>query len=199
MEKTKNAVQMCLSNELSIRKASLVYGIPYTNLQRAIHHARAGPVPPKGREVAFSLEEEQLLINMISEFGDLGKPLSRGDLLEVASLLIASLPLSRQKELNGRFKKGKPGRGWARCFLKRYKDKLTFKKSNKLEHCRNRARNADTLTRHFSKITGLIEKYKIDASRIFNLDESGCSPRDFAGNRVKVFGVRGGRNEKVDP
>ena len=107
-------------------------------------------MPPKGREVAFSQEEEeQLLTKMMSELGDLGKPLPRGDLLEIPSPLIASLPLSRQKELNGRFKQGKPGRGSARCFLKRYKNKLGFKKSNKLEHCRNRARNADTLVRHF--------------------------------------------------
>ena len=53
--------------------------------------------------------------------------------------------------------------------------------------------------KHFLQLQRLIEGNKVDPSRIFNLDESGCSPRDFLGNRVKVFTGKDGRNRKVDP
>ena len=127
------------------------------------------------------------MLNMIVEVGELGKPLSRGDLLAVAAILIASFPFSRQKELKGRIKNGKPGRGWARCFLKRYKGELTFKKSHHLECCRNAAHNAGTLMTHISKITRIIERQNSDASKIFNVDEIGCGPRDFLRTHIKFL------------
>ena len=93
----ESAVQMALSNQLSIRKAALTYGVPYTNIQRAVRHARQGQTPMRGREAAFSKAEEELLLSMVEEFGELGRPLSRADILEAAAMLIASLPPSRQK------------------------------------------------------------------------------------------------------
>ena len=118
---------MALSNQLSIRKAALTYEVPYTYSGQSGTPVK-GQTPMRGREAAFSKAEEELLLSMVEDFGELGGPLSTANILEAAVMLIASLPLSRQKKFKGRFEDGRPGPKWARCFLKRYKGKLTFEK-----------------------------------------------------------------------
>ena len=113
------ALEKALNKELSIRKASTIYNVPYTTLYRAVERARSKKGISRGRPVAFNEEEEQLLVKIITEFGELGKPLARADLLEITSLMISSLPASRKEVLTKRFKGGKPCRELAACFLKR--------------------------------------------------------------------------------
>ena len=84
------------------------------------------------------------------------------------------MPMDRQNALP--FTNNRPGRKFLRGFESRHKRELKIGKARPQEEKRWRATNADVLKTHFAEIEALVKEHKIDATRLCNLDESGCSP-----------------------
>lgn len=49
--------------------------------------------------------------------------------------------------------------------------------------------NAETLTTHFATLRALCEEYKLDAERVWNLDETGVTPGRDAKGKIRTFRV----------
>ena len=73
------------------------------------------------------------------------------------------------------FKSGRPGRKLPQVFQRRHKGKLIFTRLTRQESVRFAACNGATLITHFATLEKLIQENNINASRVWNLDESGAT------------------------
>jgi hypothetical protein len=75
-----------------------------------------------------------------------------------------------------------PGKKFLRGFEGRHTNIIRFGRVSKQEAVRYLAGNGDVLTTHLAAIENIIRINDIDACRIFNLDECGCTPgKDVSG------------------
>lgn len=192
------ALQRIADKDISVKKAAKELGIPCSRLQRAYNRRQNPAIVIRGRPPVFSEKEEAVLAETLTLFGSLGRPLDGGELREAAGIFIKTLSWARQDEVSRAFKGKDPGRKWMRKFLKRHEKELGFKTSNRLEACRRKACAAESMMRHYAQISSLIEKNSIDPSRIFNLDESGASPKELAGMKSKAIYPLSATNEVTD-
>jgi hypothetical protein len=81
-----------------------------------------------------------------------------------------------------RFVNGIPGKTFLRSFEGRHANNIRFGRASKQEAVRYLAGNWDVLTTHLAAIENIIISNDIDACRIFNLEECGCTPgKDVSG------------------
>eukprot|EP00171_Calliarthron_tuberculosum_P023847 IDg23847t1 len=148
-----------------------------------IHHyssAKNPPVRPDnlprplGRPPAFAPAEEKVVVDLLCRYSNRGVPLARAHLEEAFAILISRLPIKRQRSLP--FKNGRPGPRFLRNFLRRNKGRLRFARPLQQEGKRFAAANAEVLTQHFAVLGKLFEDLGVDASRVWNLDETGATP-----------------------
>lgn len=125
---------------------------------------------------------------------DLGVPLSRSHLYEATETFIETLP-GRDKLP---FKDGRPGSRWARDFYRRHQDRLKEAIPYWQEQKRHAATNAETYTFHLAHLHALFEEYQFDATRIWNLDETGvCPGKDKTGKENVPYGTRKDGNYRL--
>lgn len=75
-----------------------------------------------------------------------------------------------------RFRYGRPGVKWVRGFYKLHTEALKYEVPDIQEAKRFAAVNSQTLNTHFAALDALRLEYNIDSDRVWNLDETGCSP-----------------------
>lgn len=113
-------------------------------------------------------------------YADQGTPLSKLHLQEALVILVSRMTEDRRLRLP--FRGGRPGRKFFSAFALRHKDRLRFAKPTRQEGKRFAAANAEALTTHFATFARLVEEHNLDASRIWNLDETGGTPgKDVSG------------------
>eukprot|EP00171_Calliarthron_tuberculosum_P001872 IDg1872t1 len=127
-----------------------------------------------GRPRAFTEKEEGIIIKLLCKFSDRGLPLQRRYMAEACGMLASTFGPERRASLPFN---GTPGKKLLASFLKRHKATLQFALPNKQERKRFKAVCPEVLTTHFAHLERLILKHNLDASRIWNLDESGGTPR----------------------
>ncbi len=93
---------------------------------------------------------------------------------EAVEVVGSTLPTKRQNALP--FKNNRPGINWIRAFYRRHKTALQFAIPNPQKAKRFAATNGKTLASHFAIIDALVKEYALDDERIWNLDETSCSP-----------------------
>lgn len=82
------------------------------------------------------------------------------------------------------FKNGCPGLNWLAAFYKRNRNEQQFAVPRPQEAKRHQAWNAEVYMSHFAALEALVAEYNLDDERIWNLDETGCTPgRDVTGKR----------------
>ena len=123
---------------------------------------------------SFSTEEERCIVELVLHHADLGVLMNRHYLPEAVSAVILSIPPERQAKL--RFPDNRPGKNWTRNLYQRHKPALQNAVTCILEQKRYASVNAVTCASHFAALEELIRKYKLDAERIWNLDETGVTP-----------------------
>ena len=174
---------IALYNGMSVCKAATVYRLP----KSTIHDAFYAPLTPRVAEHqkrALTNAEEKQIVSLLQRFADKGVPLTRQYVVEAVQRIVESFPLYRRITLP--FKNGQPGARFVRSFLRRHKDDLEFVKPLRQEFARFKAVNADVLSQHYSTLEHLVEKYQLDPSRIWNLDECGVTPgRDGEGDSAR--------------
>lgn len=132
-----------------------------------------------------------LLIN----FADRAVPVRREHSKQSAGIIIQQLPEYWQKSLP--FRDGNPGKKRARNFYDRHKNDLKHNYPSLHEGERYAAVNAEVLKSHFSDLEALMIKYNFDASRVWNLDETGCTQgKDTTSARRRKYFFR--RNAHTD-
>ena len=185
-QKERHAVKACLAEgtdeHLTVRAAAKQFGIKSSTLFDAISRARNLNVKQHtpGRRCALTLREEQVILDTLLKYADHGVPLNRTHLREAISLFVSSLP--KERKCNLPFKNAVPGYWYLRGFEKRHVYKIKFGRPLRQESKRHLVVSADTLTTHFAVFEKLISQHSIDASRLWNLDETEYTPgKDSAG------------------
>lgn len=193
IEKAKSDV---LSHGMVVRKAARKYHIPKSTLQDAIQRQRKGIALKKrqGRR-AFNVQEEEVIVKTLEQFADHGIPLTRQQAKDVIALFVSNMSAERRHVLP--FVNGIPGNHFLRGFYSRHKERLKFGVPTRQEGRRWASANAETITTHFSRVELIVEKYNIDANRLWNLDETGATPGiDTTGaSRRKRFTRRNGASD----
>jgi len=149
----------------STKSVATKYGIPRTTLQR---HLQSGSFEKKlGRFVTvFSPEQETELLEYVFHMDALFYGLSKKEFLEL---------VFNYAEINNiphQFKNGTAGLDWYKGFIDRHPD-LTLRKPEPTSIARARGFNKPQVYRFFNLLEEQIEKHKVDATRLYNMDETG--------------------------
>ena len=178
-------------NGSPVRVASRQYNIARTTLQRHLDAHQAG-----GNEIfsytnrcavwkVFSDEEEQQLVDYIITASNMHYGLSRKE--------VVLLAYQFAKELSKKYPtswdvNGKAGEQWLTDFMRRHQNMISLRKPQPTSLSRSIAFNKPVIAAFFEKFTDVIEKHKLGAQQIYNMDESGLST---VHNPPKVLSVKG--------
>lgn len=167
-----SAVQAVRSGNLSIRAAASKFRIAKSTLHDSV--VRDGSVREPCRRTALSADEEEKVCDVLLQYSGQGVPLTTAHLCDAIEILVSALPDERRARML--FKQGRPTVKYCRSFRKRHAHRLRFCRPLRQESKRFAACNADSLTTHFATLSTLIERFDLDAQRIWNLDETGATP-----------------------
>ena len=133
---------------------------------------------------------------MLLQDADYGVPLTKLHLQEALQIFISGLPAARKGELP--FRDNTPVVRFLRAFEKHNRKELKLAIPTCHAGRRHAATNAETLTTHFACLDALISKFNIDASRLWNLDETvGIAGRDESGNSKRRRYLRSNTNSEM--
>jgi hypothetical protein len=149
----------------SVKKVATKFGIPRTTLQR---HLKSGSCAVKlGRYVTvFSADQESELLEYIFHMDNLFYGLSKQEFLELV------YNYAEINKIKHPFKNGAAGTDWYKGFARRHPD-LTLRKPEPTSIARARGFNKPQVYRFFDLLEEQIEKHKITATRLYNMDETG--------------------------
>lgn len=164
---------------MALRKAENIFGHPRSTLHRRVKTQLRAALPtglPRapGRPPALSASEGKVFVDLLLRYADQGTPLSKLHLEEAFAILIARMTEDRRLRLP--FRDGRPGRKFLSAFALRHYSRLRFAKPTRQEGKRFAVSSADAFTTHFATLARLVEEQNLDASRIWNLDETGGTP-----------------------
>ncbi|GFN77727.1 tigger transposable element-derived protein 1-like [Plakobranchus ocellatus] len=167
-QELENAMRAINRGEgISVREASKQFGIPRRILR---NHISSGSTEKRlGRKPLLSDEEEQLLVDRIARFANIGLPLT-------AKMIRCYV--FKYFEKNNRqhpFTSNLAGEKWFRLFLNRHPH-LRHRKAQAMNPARAQKLNRFVVNDHFTKLEqAIIDLDLFDKpDRIFNLDEKGC-------------------------
>ena len=167
----KRALEEIKSGSISMRKASVKYGIPRTTLLSRISRSTAGPVVNKGGfKPVFSSEMEEELRKHIIQLEKLFYGLSTNDLRRLAYEFAESNGIVHPFNKNRRM----AGKDWLQSFLKRQGD-LSIRRPEATSLSRVLGFSKEAVMLFFEQLQGLMDKFAFPADRIFNCDECGIS------------------------
>lgn len=154
--------------------ASKTFKVPQATLRRhALKQNKRIPPAAKGLgrfQVTFPLQIERQLVEHIKLLETRMFGLTRTMVQELAFELAEKngFAHSFNKE------KGKAGQEWLDGFLRRHKD-ISLRKPEPTSAARAQAFNRPQVKKFFDNYQEYIDKYKFNANRIYNVDESGLS------------------------
>lgn len=148
-----------------VKSVATKFGIPRTTLQR---HLKSGSSEVKlGRYVTiFSAQQETELLEYVFHMDNLFYGLSKQEFLELV------YNYAEMNKIPHPFKNGTAGLDWYKGFIKRHRN-LTLRKPEPTSIARARGFNKPQVYRFFDLLEEQIEKHKIDATRLYNMDETG--------------------------
>ncbi|KAJ3555968.1 hypothetical protein NM688_g2285 [Phlebia brevispora] len=170
-----------------LRVIAQQYGIPKSNLQRAVD-GQLSMSAFNAKKQLLTPEEERVIVDYILEASDRGLPPTHRELETVVNELLA------QKHTDPGTSPQTCGVNWTSRFLDRHDDELQTHWSHGLDTLRAGALNAEVLKHWFEQV---VKKRYVDAGFLpentYGMDESGF-PRE--ANRVqRVLGRRGKKRQ----
>lgn len=167
----------------SINAVASKYGIPYATLYR---HIKKGSAEKKlGRfKPVFSPEQEKSLLEYIKTFDEMFYGLTREDLKTVA------FDFAEKNNIPHPFKNGKAGDEWLMGFKNRHPT-LTLRTPEPTSIARATGFNKVQVDRFYDLLWETITKYNIDATRLYNMDETGV--QSSTKRPPKIFSITGKR------
>lgn len=174
-KKLQTALDKVLSNELSLREASMRYNIPKSTLHDktlAIKRGTEISLQPKlGRFTnTFSSEYEQVLVDHVKDLSNRCLPLMKKEFLKLA------FDLAETMKIPHRFnkEKGAAGKHFYYDFMQRHPD-LSLRTPESTSMMRAVCFNKPQVDLFYDNIWKLMEKYTFLPSKIYNCDETGVS------------------------
>lgn len=161
----KKAMQEVTELNKAIKTTATKYGIPRATLQR---HLKSGSCIKKlGRFTSvFSEKQEQELLDYIFQMDSVFYGLSKEEFL----LLV--FQYAEKNRIPHPFKDGTAGTDWYKGFVRRHPD-LTLRKPEPTSIARARGFNKPQVYRFFDILEEQIQKHDMDATRFYNMDETG--------------------------
>ena len=193
-ESMQNAITAVLNGEMGYYRASASFGVPQTTLERYVKKARGDPghvlTKSLGRfKPIFSPEQEKELADylMLMEKRLFGLTMTecRRLAFQLAELNGCDHPFN--KEL------GMAGKGWMQGFFRRHQALSIRTRSNIWSSCNGIQQDCSRI--FFQLLTETVDKYKLTADRIFNVDETGVSviPKGMS----KIIATKGKRQVRA--
>ncbi|XP_018372741.1 PREDICTED: tigger transposable element-derived protein 6-like [Trachymyrmex cornetzi] len=161
----KSAIYAVKVNGMKIRAAGRKFNISESTLRKRLKESSTSHVP-LGRKPTFTVDEEKELTNHILNLAKLFYGLTSHQLRRIA------FDFAEAKHVNHTFNKTiqLAGKDWLYQFLQRNSEiKLRQPKGTSLN--RINAFNKEEITRFFSNLQEVMEKYRFPPNRIFNMDK----------------------------
>lgn len=169
----RSALNRLKKGHITLRRASEIYGIPKSTLQRhskSVQGKHGGPT-------VLSHAEETRLVELITLAAEWGYPLDKIDCRYIVKGF-----LDRKGVKVKKFKNNLPGTDWARLFYQRHKDILTERLCENIKRSRA-AVSEDTVNLYFDNLQTVL--LNVEPGSIVNYDET-CFVDDPGRKKVLV-------------
>ena len=168
-EALQKAIDATVNNGMSLKKASVVFGVPRTTLKRCL---KIDKLPSSlGRfSPVFSDEFENELVMHVVEMQQRFYGLTLCDLRSVAYQLAERNELKHPFSSNTKL----AGTDWAHSFLKRYPE-LSLRKPEATSMSRLSGFNKVQVQKFFDLLSSKLKTKKFSPKQIFNVDETGIT------------------------
>lgn len=182
-ENLNMAIYEC-SNGTKISTAASLYNIPFTTLYRRLKSGRNDK--QLGRfQPMFSITHEKELVEYLKEMEPVFYGLTRYDF---KNLVYSFAKLNNIQYPDSWDKNKSAGNDWLVCFLKR-NPSIVLRTPEPTSVARARGFNRPQVEWFFNLLDEKYQKYNIDATRVYNMDETGISTT--TNNPPKIFSVCG--------
>lgn len=172
-EDTAKAVQCVREKKMGTLKASKIFNVPRTTLQRLSNQKDKTPnevvKTTLGRKPYLSSELEEELVQYLLVMEQKFHGCTIRDLQKMAYALASRNGVSTP------FKNNQAGRTLADLFLNRHKNKLSLRKPCGTSYSRALGFNKENVKNFFDILDSVFDKYKHPAHRVFNVDETGLT------------------------
>ncbi|XP_071849604.1 uncharacterized protein [Apostichopus japonicus] len=163
----KRAFNLVRKKRWPVRKAAKICGVPEPSLRRFVRKGKDKIDCPMGKQPIIPKQHEEKLKDHIIHLAKLGFPMSRSDVIKLATNTAVFLAI---KANDGKmFTKN-----WLDRFLNRWPE-LKVVKPLKLSLRRAKATSEETVSNYFKELNQIMNKYNLkeNPQLIFNVDESG--------------------------
>lgn len=146
---------------MTLRKASLKFGVPRSTLRSKINHLYPNERP--GPPSILSPEQEEELVDWIIKSSNIGRPVSKSQLINSVSLIVNRLNIPNPFNEKG------PGRSWYKSFLRRHEEIVV----HMAKRSKNSTSDADLETWH-STIAAYLKENNLEnlgSERIWTTSE----------------------------
>jgi hypothetical protein len=161
------------NGDMGMNAASKIYGVPKATLKR--HHDGTNAfanyeIKQMGRPPVLPEALENELVAYIVDLDSMFYGVNRG---EVMSL---TYELAKRNDLQHRFnaEREKAGKDWFRAFMSRHPE-LSLRQPEATSLARVKGFKKESVMHFMDLLEPLVDKYGLDALRIFNMDESGLT------------------------
>nr|CAI5867589.1 unnamed protein product [Callosobruchus analis] len=188
-DKLNRALEEIRTGRLTIHKASILYGVPFSTLYCRVKGTRGSIKTTRGRTIALGESIEDFLAVSIKTLAKWSFGLSRKEILELVGDFVC------KNDIKTPFKNGLPGEDWFLNFKKRHN--LSIRKPEPLEYARKKAATDPFIIYgYFNLLKKTLVEMDLENApyRIWNLDESYLS---IDPSKSKVVGERGQKSSRV--
>lgn len=181
----KTAINLCKAGE-SVKSTAKKYGLAYATLYR---HVKTGTTAPKlGRfRPVFNENQEIELLKYLKDMDSVFFGLTREEFKNLAIIYAKKNNLNYPKNWD---KCGKAGNDWLSSFLSRH-NQISLRTPEATSVARAKGFNRREVGRFYENLEALTAKHDIDASRLYNMDETGISTT--TNKPPKVLSMKGKR------
>ena len=160
----RDAMEAASSGNISINKASELYGVPKTTLKdrlsrQVVHGTKPGPKP------YLRPEEEKELVDRLTKLSDVGLPKTRREVMQIAENVDTAKRMLKATHISG---------GWWRRFLERNPG-MSLQASDATAGVRIDAIDEENMKKYFDLLEEVYNDldFKDHPERIYNMDETG--------------------------
>lgn len=170
-EDLTKAIEACQSKKYGFNEACRVFNIPKPTLNRHLKNKNTRSKKKAfGRLTVFPAEVEEQLVSHILRLEEHMFGITIRDVRKLAFQLADRNNLPHNFNLERQM----AGKCWYYAFMKRHAE-LSLRQPESTSMARVKGFNKESVYKYFDILEKIVDDYQLDATRIFNVDESGFS------------------------